>query len=86
MRLSRAVLGGTTLAVLLAGASGAHADPIPWTYNWSRSPSQVPADAPGTGYITLTDEKLVQVQIWSRNSRSALSSATSICAFCRRPE
>jgi hypothetical protein len=59
MRLSRAVLGGTTLALLLAGVSTAHAGPIPWTYNWSRSPSQVHADAPGTGYISLTDEKLV---------------------------
>jgi hypothetical protein len=25
-------------------------------YNWSRSPTEVHADAPGTGYITLTDE------------------------------
>lgn len=40
----------------LAPLSEAHADLIPWMYNWSRSPSEILADAPGTGYITLTDE------------------------------
>src|SRR5262249_40633818 len=28
-----------------------------WMYNWSRSPSEVHADAPGTGYVKLSDEK-----------------------------
>lgn len=34
----------------------AHGDLIPWMYNWSRSPVEILADDPGTGYITLTDE------------------------------
>jgi len=41
---------------LLLGATSARADLIPWMYNWSNSPHLVLADAPGTGYITLTDE------------------------------
>jgi hypothetical protein len=41
---------------LLLPLSEARADLIPWMYNWSRSPAQIHADAPGTGYITLTDE------------------------------
>lgn len=44
-----------TFALLLP-LTEARADLIPWMYNWSRSPSQINADAPGTGYITLTDE------------------------------
>src|SRR5262249_21926566 len=45
------------LAGLLAPAA-ARAEFIPWKYNWSRSPSVIHADAPGTGTITLTDETL----------------------------
>jgi hypothetical protein len=43
---------------LLAPAAPAKAEFIPWKYNWSRSPSVIAADAPGTGSITLTDESL----------------------------
>ncbi|MBI1917154.1 MAG: PEP-CTERM sorting domain-containing protein [Planctomycetes bacterium] len=43
---------------LLAPAAAVRAEFIPWQYNWSRSPAIVPADAPGTGYIKLTDESL----------------------------
>lgn len=42
--------------VLLLPLGSARADLIPWMYNWSRSPDRITADAPGTGYITLTDE------------------------------
>ncbi|MFO0841642.1 MAG: PEP-CTERM sorting domain-containing protein [Gemmataceae bacterium] len=42
--------------VLLLPLAEARADLIPWMYNWSRSPERITADAPGTGYITLTDE------------------------------
>jgi uncharacterized protein (TIGR03382 family) len=59
MRLSPATLAGVALALSLA-ASSAHADPILWTYNWSRSPGEILADAPGTGKILLTDEKATQ--------------------------
>jgi hypothetical protein len=31
---------------------------VPWKYNWTRSPEYVYSDAPGTGYIHLTDEPL----------------------------
>src|SRR5437764_9188490 len=43
---------------LLAPAAPVQAEFIPWQYNWSRSPGIVHADAPGTGYIKLTDESL----------------------------
>ena len=56
MRYSPVALGGLTWIVLLIGAADARAELIQWTYNWSRSPIQVHADSPGTGYISLTDE------------------------------
>jgi hypothetical protein len=34
--------------------SGARAEPIQWSYSWSRSPAEVHADSPGTGFISLT--------------------------------
>jgi hypothetical protein len=43
---------------LLAPPPAGRAEFIPWQYNWSRSPAVVHADAPGTGYIQLTDESL----------------------------
>ncbi len=46
------------LVWLLAPPAAARAEFIPWKYNWARSPSVVNADAPGTGFITLTDETL----------------------------
>lgn len=48
---------GVSLALLLALVPKAHADLIPWAYSWSRSPTDILANAPGTGYIALTDEK-----------------------------
>jgi len=56
MKLSTISLGGLALALLFALPLSARADLIPWSYNWSRSPNEIHADAPGTGYITLTDE------------------------------
>jgi hypothetical protein len=50
--------GSLALALLFVLAPAARADFIPWMYNWSRSPSELHADAPGTGYIALTDESL----------------------------
>ncbi len=48
------------LSVVLFGfhASNGFAESIPWKYNWSRSHAKVFADAPGTGFISLTDESL----------------------------
>jgi hypothetical protein len=56
MRYSPVALGGLTWIILLIGTADARAELIQWTYNWSRSPAQVHADSPGTGYISLTDE------------------------------
>jgi hypothetical protein len=62
MRHSPATLGAAALALLLAAGTGARADWIPWSYNWSRSPGEVLADNPATGgKITLTDEGLHSV-------------------------
>ena len=56
MKFSLSPLAGALLALLLAFVPEAHADLIPWSYNWSRSPSDIHADAPGTGHISLSDE------------------------------
>lgn len=56
MKFSHSHLAGVSLVLLLAFVPKAHADLIPWAYNWSRSPSEIHADAPGTGRITLSDE------------------------------
>src|SRR5204862_3058902 len=58
MRVSPLTLAGVALTFLLVGHQTARADFIPWNYNWSRSPSEIHADAPGTGHIALTDESL----------------------------
>jgi hypothetical protein len=55
MRFSLIILGGAAWTLLLIGAGNARAEPIQWSYSWSRSPVQVHADSPGTGYISLTD-------------------------------
>jgi hypothetical protein len=60
MRHAPATLGGAAVVLLLALGGNARADLIFWTYNWSRSPAQVMADAPGTSYISLTDESAHQ--------------------------
>jgi hypothetical protein len=56
MRYSPVALGGTACVLLLFSTARARAELIQWSYNWSRSPAQVYADSPGTGYISLTDE------------------------------
>jgi len=58
MRRTPATLGGAALLWLLTFGGDVRADLIQWSYNWSRSPSTVMADSPGTGYISLTDETL----------------------------
>jgi hypothetical protein len=58
MRHARATLCGAALLWLLTFGSSARADLIYWNYSWSRSPSDVLADSPGTGSISLTDEGL----------------------------
>jgi hypothetical protein len=57
MRLSSVALVGAVL-VLLASAPEARAELVHWVYSWSNTPDKILADAPGTGYITLTDEPL----------------------------
>jgi hypothetical protein len=44
------------IAWTVLAASTSRADLIHWSYNWSASPADLHADAPGTGYIALTDE------------------------------
>lgn len=56
MNLSPVALGGAAWVLLLFGTSDAHAELIQWSYSWSRTPTQVAADSPGTGYIALTDQ------------------------------
>ena len=58
MKFSHSHFAGVSLALLLAFVPKAHADLIPWAYNWSRSPSDIQADSPGTGHISLSDESI----------------------------
>jgi phosphoketolase len=57
MKFSPLTLGGAALALLLTTAT-ARAELIPWMYSWSSTPGVIHADAPGTSYVTLTDEPL----------------------------
>jgi hypothetical protein len=56
MKLSPAGRGGLALALLLAVTTAGRADPISWSYSWSNSPTQINADTPGGGYLTLSNE------------------------------
>jgi len=56
MKYHPALVGGIALSLLLTAASDLRAELVVWHYSWSRSPTEVPADSPGTGYISLTDE------------------------------
>jgi hypothetical protein len=58
MRHSPVALGGAACVLLFFATAGARAELIQWSYSWSRSPVQVYADSPGTGYISLTDESM----------------------------
>ena len=51
MKLAHYRLVGVSLALLLALVPKAHADLIPWAYSWSRSPTDILANAPGTARI-----------------------------------
>jgi hypothetical protein len=55
MRTSPLAPVGAALIVCLWSGGAAHADPITWTYDWSRTPSKVLSDN-GQGWIALTDE------------------------------
>jgi PEP-CTERM motif len=55
MRYPPTLLCGVSLTLVLGLAGDGRADLIHWTASWSRSPSEIPADSPGTGKITLSD-------------------------------
>jgi hypothetical protein len=55
MNYSPVALGGAAWILLCLGVADARAELIQWSYSWSRSPAQVQADSPGSGYISLTD-------------------------------
>jgi hypothetical protein len=44
------------IVLLFFAGTSARADFIPWTYNWDRNPVAIPADAPGSGGVSLTNE------------------------------
>jgi len=48
-------LAGAAWMLLCLGIADARAELIQWSYSWSRSPAEVHADSPGTGFIALTD-------------------------------
>ncbi len=58
MTRSSIALLTTLFGTMACGTSQAQASFVPWSYNWSRAPIAVQADAPGTGGLSLTDEPL----------------------------
>jgi hypothetical protein len=55
MNYSPVALGVAAWLLLCLGVPDARAELIQWSYSWSRSPAEVHADSPGTGFISLTD-------------------------------
>ena len=49
-------LFAAALGLVMLSGTAVRADFIPWTYNWTRNPIAVGADAGGTGGIALTNE------------------------------
>jgi hypothetical protein len=47
---------GIALACLFTGGLSAHANLIPWSYNWEPSAAKINAAGGGSGWIALTDE------------------------------
>jgi hypothetical protein len=43
-------------ALLFFAGTSVRADPIAWTYNWTPSVNSLPADSPGTGGVSFTNE------------------------------
>ncbi len=88
MKLSPVTFAGALLAVLVS-APEARAELIHWMYTWSRSPSQINADAPGTGYIQLTDEGLKSASgdsdIVATNLRTSSTATTVPDKFTAAP-
>ncbi len=58
MNYSPIALAGATWMLLCIGAADGRAELIQWSYSWSRTPTEVHANSPGSGYIALTDEGL----------------------------
>ncbi|HWG41866.1 MAG TPA: hypothetical protein VN688_03700 [Gemmataceae bacterium] len=58
MNYSPLALVGATWMLFCIGAADARAELIQWSYSWSRTPTEVHADSPGSGYIALTDQGL----------------------------
>ena len=58
MNYSPVALAGATSILLWIGAADARAELIQWSYSWSRTPTEVHANSPGSGFIALTDEGL----------------------------
>jgi len=54
MRKLPVALAGAAWVWLFFGTASARAELIQWNYSWSSSPTQVYANGPGSGYISLT--------------------------------
>ena len=58
MRKLPVALAGAAWVWLFFGTASVRAELIQWSYSWSSSPTQVYANGPGSGYISLTGEGL----------------------------
>jgi hypothetical protein len=56
MNRSLAFLFSAAIALLMATQARVRADFVSWSYNWSPSALALPADVPGTGGLSLTNE------------------------------
>jgi len=52
---------GAAVVIVLGTTNAARADLVHWSYQWSRSPDVILADAPGTGMILLSAQGLQDV-------------------------
>jgi hypothetical protein len=56
MKRSTAFLFAAALALALSAQAQVRADFVSWSYNWTPSTLALPADVPGTGGLSLTNE------------------------------
>jgi hypothetical protein len=65
MKRSSAFLFTATLFLVVSAQARVRADFVSWSYNWTPSAIALPADVPGTGGLSLTNEPTKNADGWS---------------------
>jgi hypothetical protein len=79
MSMKRCAVPLCVIVFILLGTDPARADLISWSYDWAPGGFVIPAELPGTGGITLTDEPVTQV------TGTAETIATHLMTFSSAP-